>query len=298
MGKSALEASFRQSQIGQYMNSSDLKTGAKRIFFSFGDDNATLLAAGMAFYFLLSVFPLLGACVLIYGLVSSPVDIQNQIQSLEGVLPPDVSSFLIAHLERLSKQNATAGFGLLLSVSLAVWSGSKAAKAQMMALNVAYGEKETRSILKKTVTALGLTAASIAATLVALAVVVILPAILAFFSLSWLTASIIEIARWGLLIILFMTGLSVFYRFAPDRKPPEWKWVTPGAIVATGFWITMSIAFSWFVSNFGKFNETYGSFGAVIIFLFWLFITALLIVLGAEINEEVERQRRPGRHYE
>jgi len=270
----------------------ELKTGISKVFTNLFDDNATLIAAGMAYYFLLSIFPVLAASVLLYGLVFSPADISEQLHSLEGMVPTEMLDVLSEHLGRISQESTSAGLGLVLSLGIAVWGGSKAAKAQMMALNIAYGEKETRSFFHKMTVSLGLTVGSIVATLVAIAVVVFLPVALSFLPLPLSVEWTISVVRWLLLIILFMVGLSVFYRFAPDRKPPEWKWVTPGAVVVTFFWIAASIGFSWYVSRFGSFNETYGSFGAAILFLFWLFITALFIVLGAEINEEVERQRR------
>lgn len=271
------------------MTISRLKDILKGVYLNVGKDNLPIIAAGMAYYFILGLFPSLAAFVLIYGFFAEPAQAQNQIQNLGSVLPLDVKKTVVDQIGEMSRKDGQAGIGAVISLFIAFWSGSKASKATTQALNIVYGETETRGFIQVIIIGLGLTISGIFLGILALGLIVLLPPLLETLQLNANLAWLIQAIRWGILLGLFMTVLALLYRFAPDRKPPRWKWVTPGAFLATLLWLAGSFVFSWYVSSFGHFNETYGSFGAAIIFLLWLYISAFLLLLGAELNQQFEQ---------
>ncbi|MBC2600251.1 YihY/virulence factor BrkB family protein [Puniceicoccus vermicola] len=256
------------------------------------DDHLTIVAAGVTYYLILGIFPAMAALILIYGLFFEPSQIQEQFNQMSGLLPDSLQEGILSQMKDISKKSGQAGLGGILSILLAVWSGSKASRAFIQALNITYNEEETRGFFRVMSNGVILTFSGLVTGTVALALIAILPVVLSFLHLQKESFWIIEIIRWTLLVFLFMTILAVYYRFAPDRKPPEWRWVTPGAVAATVLWIIASNVFSWYVGNFGNFNETYGAFGVAIIFLFWLYFSSFFILLGAELNIAIEKKLR------
>jgi membrane protein len=263
----------------------------KRVAGRLSRDRISIIAAGVAFYALFAVFPGLAALVSIYGLVFDPQQVSQQIQALGAILPPEASDILVQQLGDVSSSGRT-GLGLAAAggILVALWSASKGVKTLMEALNVAYHEEERRGFVRLNATALLLTLGAVISAVVAIALIVALPAIIAFVGLGRLAEVLLAIGHLVLLGLLMAFGMAVVYRYGPSRREPRWAWVTPGAITGTVLWLAGSALFAIYVRNFASYNETYGSMGAVVILLTWFLLTAYAILIGAEINGEVERQ--------
>jgi membrane protein len=257
-----------------------------------GNDNIALVAAGVAFYGLLAVFPAITALVLIYGLVSDPAEVRNQLAVLRDVIPEDAFAIVEAQTIAVASQSrGSLSAGLIFSLLLSIWSAKKGTNALITALNIAYEEKEERGFIRRNLTELGFTLGGILFMLVALLLVAALPAIVEVLRISGFVGQTTLLwTRWLLMAAMLALVLAVLYRFGPCRSQAKLRWINPGAIAASVLWIAGSIAFSVYVSNFADFNETFGSLGAVIILLMWFFISAFVVCAGAELNAELERQ--------
>ena len=254
-------------------------------------DQVPLMAAGVAFYSFLALFPAMIAAVLLYGLVRDPQDIESQVRDLTKALPADATTLLTDQLKALaSAPQQSLGLGLVVSLVLALWSASGGVGNIMSAVNIAYDEEETRGFVKRKLLALGLTLGAIVFVVVALALVAAAPAVLDDLigagPLRWL----FEALRWLGLVVVMAVALALLYRLAPDRDDPRLSWVSVGATFATVVWIVASLGFSFYVSSFGSYNKTYGALAGVVILLLWLWITMFVVLLGAEINAEAEQQ--------
>lgn len=264
---------------------------AIRVKESLRDDQVLLLAAGVAFFSLLALAPTLAAIVSLYGLVSSPADVERQIADMTAGLPAEARTLLSDQLKTIvSASPAGLGFGLLVGVLTSLWSASAGMKQTMEAINVAYDEDETRKFLRLRGTALALTLAAIAVTIVMLGLIAVLPAVLNAAGMGSAGEVAVSILRWPVLAALMVGGLAVLYRYAPDRDKPRMAWVTWGAGVATLLWLVGSALFAIYVATFSSYNETYGSLGAVVVLLLWLYLTGFCVLLGAEVNAEMEHQ--------
>ena len=261
----------------------------KRTFEQVKSDNVSIIAAGVAFYFFLALIPAFLAVVSVYGLVADPADIQRQLDKLLGALPRDAAAFVTSQLETIVTSNsASLSISLVVSVGFALFSASKGMQALVTALDVAYDEEETRKFVK--LRALGL-ALTVAATLCAVVLVGGMALIgRATEELGDTGKVLLTILRWPVLGGLLMLFLAALYRYAPDRDKARWRWVTPGAALAVLLWLIGSFGFSFYVNNFGSYNETYGALAGIIVLLLWLFLSAYVIVLGAEFDAEAERQ--------
>lgn len=258
-------------------------------------DNLSILAAGVAFFTLLALFPALAALVAIYGMVSDPGHVQQQLADVQDFMPQEAFQIIDGQLRSLVAQPEGAlGLGALVALLLALWSAAKGMKAMITALNVVYEEEETRGFLKLNGVAILMTAGTLIFAVIALSLIVGLPAFSGTLGLPEALRNVIGLARWPVLALLIMGAMSFLYRMAPDRRRPRWRWVTWGGVAGTVLWIVASYLFSFYVARFGRFNATYGSLGAVVILLMWLQITAYVILLGAEFNAEMERQTRKG----
>jgi membrane protein len=255
------------------------------------EDNLTSLAAASAFYALLSLFPALTALVSIYGLVANPAMVERQVTTLAGILPPEALSLLTTWLQTLvAAPPSRFGIGLLFSLLLAFWAAWSATSMLMTAVNTCYGTAERRAFVRFNRDALVLTAGLALFGLTALSLLAILPAILDLLPLPGTGREAIELVRWPLLIGIVMLALAIVYRYAPHRVARHWQWVSWGAIAATTLWVVGSLAFTAYVSTVGSYDKTYGSLGAAIVLLLWLYWTAFVILVGAEINADVERR--------
>jgi len=264
---------------------------AKRAWQEQKQDNVSMLAAGVAFYIFLALFPALIAAVTVYGLVADPADVERQISSLANALPNATASVIGDRLREVTSTSSSAlSLGLVASLLGALFSASGGMANLVKAINLAYDEDETRGFLKLRATALMLTLGLVAFLVVAVGLVAVLPAVLNAIGLGTVASLAIGAVRWIALVAFVLGALAVLYRYAPDRDNPRFSWTSVGAVVATVLWIIGSIGFSLYVSNFGSYGETYGALAGVVVLLLWLFLTSFIILLGAEINSEMEHQ--------
>ncbi|HEX7114417.1 MAG TPA: YihY/virulence factor BrkB family protein [Steroidobacter sp.] len=255
-------------------------------------DNASIVAAGLALHSLLALFPALTAIVLLYGLFSSPDDITQQLESLQGFLPAEGLTILERQLGELASQRKqTLGFGLLTAMLVALWSARKGMVALMTATNVAYDEEEHRGFFKRLFISLAFTGGAVLGFLAVVAFGVAVPIVLGFLPLGQAANLVILVLRWVALWLIAVLGLSIVYRFAPDRHEPKWRWVSWGSAIAATLWLVGSLLFALYLRRFGAtYGETYGALGGMVIMLLWLYLSAYLVMLGAQINAEMERQ--------
>jgi membrane protein len=262
-----------------------------RTYEEFGQDRLMSVAAGVTYYALLALFPAIGALVSVYGLFADPATIQDHLTALSGVLPGGALDIIREQVVRIaSAGEGTLGLSFVIGLAVSLWSANAGMKAIFDALNIVYDEEEKRSFVKLNLESLTFTLAAVGFILVALAGIVVLPIVLDFVGLGSGIEWLLAIARWPVLLVAVVAGLAVLYRYGPSRDKAEWKWVTLGGIVAAVLWLVVSMLFSWYVANFGSYNETYGSLGAVIGFMTWIWISSVVVLLGAEINAEMEHQ--------
>jgi membrane protein len=256
------------------------------------EDNLTIVAAGVAFYGFVAVVPALAALVALYGLIADPSQVAGQIEAMATVLPGEALPLLREQMNRIAGDDQAAGISAVIGVIIALYSSANATKAMISGLNIAYDETEKRGFIKLTVMAMVLTIGAIIAAVLAVSLVAVLPSILQRMHITQGVETLLNIVRWPLLVGGFMGCLAVLYRYGPCRNDAQWRWISPGAIVAAILWLIGSAAFSLYVSKVGSYDKTYGPLGAVVVFLMWLFISALAVLLGAEFNSEMERQTR------
>ena len=264
---------------------------AVRVKGSLRDDQVSLLAAGVAFFTLMALAPALAAVVSLYGLVTTPAEASKQIADFTTGLPAEARSLIGDQLKTVaSGKPSSLGLALVVSVLLSLWTASAGMKQLVEAVNVAYDESETRKFFRLRGLAVLLTLGMVVVFVVILGLLAVVPALLNSAGVGSAGRVIVNVLRWPLLAVVMAAALGVLYRFAPDRDQPRFRWVTWGAGIATLLWVVGSVLFTVYVSNFGKYNETYGSLGAVVILLLWLYLSAFIILLGAEINAEMELQ--------
>lgn len=264
---------------------------AKRSFKELGEDHLTLLAGGVAYSWFLALFPGLIAALSIYGLVTTPAEVSAQVDSLASGLPKDAKSLIATQMHSLASGSGGAlSVGLIFSIALALWSASAGMAGLVEALNIAYDEDEERSFVAKRGLALLLTLGFIIFLAVAVALVAVFPVVLSQLGTGIFVSILAQIVRWVLLVVAAAVALALLYRVGPDRDAPAIKWVSMGSIIATVIWVIASLGFSFYVDNFGSYAKTYGALAGVVVLLLWFWITALVVLLGAEINAEAEAQ--------
>ncbi|HSI70819.1 MAG TPA: YihY/virulence factor BrkB family protein [Gillisia sp.] len=267
--------------------------GWKRILMRVKDrieeDNLTIVAAGVAFYAFLAIFPALMALLSIYGLAVDPQQAERQISQLSGMMPEQAFSVIRERVENLlSTPGSALGWGMALGILISLWSANAGTKSLFKGIDIAYETKNERGFIKQNALTLLFTLGAIITLLLSMALIVIFPAIVNTFGLPGNIESLINWLRWPLLAGIVILVISLIYRYAPDRKTPKFKWVLAGAFLATVLWLIASLGFSFYVSNFGNYGEMYGSISAVVILLLWLFLTSFIILLGAEVNSASE----------
>lgn len=265
-----------------------------RVKDSIAEDHVSIVAAGVAFFGLLAIFPAIAALVSIAGLILDPATIQSQLATLSAALPPEAAQIVADQARDVAGAGSSIGLAAAGGILIAIYSASRGMKSLMDGMNIAYGEDEDRGFIAQNVTALALTLFLIVGVVVAFVVVLAAPVVLGWLALSQLADTLISWGRWPFLAVLTVFGLSVVYRYGPSRRDPAWRWVSPGAVLATVVWLVGSVAFSVYVTNFGGYNETYGALGGVIILLLWLWLSGFVVLLGAELNAAVERQTGQG----
>ncbi|GAB2784645.1 YihY/virulence factor BrkB family protein [Halomonas shantousis] len=254
-------------------------------------DHVSLIAAGVAFYGLLAIFPAIVALISIWGMVFDPQQIEQQIAAVSTFIPQQAADIIQGQAQKVAS-NAGAGISLAAigGILFAVYSASKGVNGFIEGLNVIYEEDEARGFFKRLLVTLSLTLGLMIMTIVTLAAIILVPVIAGYLPFGDLVQTLINLARWPLLLLLVMFSIAVLYRFAPHRDAPRWRWVSIGTVTATLLWIAGSIGFSIYVRNFGSYNETYGSLGAVVVLLMWFWLSAFIVLMGAELNSEMERQ--------
>ena len=252
-------------------------------------DHATMTAAGLAFYSLLGIIPILVAFSTLYGLVADPSAVQNLIDALRGFVPPQAADLLSGSLKNAGN-GFGLGFGFAVSLTFVLWTAQWAASGLITAMNIVFDTAERRGFFRRQLIALAVAVAGIVYIFFAIVVVAVLPAVRALSALKVPYPLLVSL-RWPALAVLFMLGLSALYGIVPSRPRLRWHWVSWGSFVATILWIGASAAFSTYASSAGSFNRFYGSMGGVAIFLFWLYLSGLIIILGAEIDAELEARR-------
>ena len=263
----------------------------KRAYKESNDDNASLLAAGVAFYAFLALFPALIAAVTLYGLVADPAQVEEQIATISDTLPQDAASLISTQLRDIASSSSSAlGWGLLASLAGALFSASGGVQNLIKAVNIAYDEEETRGFLKLRGLALLLTLGAVVFLVVSIGLVAVTPVLLDRLPLGAVGEFFGHVARWVGLVVFAVVALAVLYRYAPDRDNARFAWTSVGSVVATVLWVVGSAGFSLYVSNFGKYGKTYGALAGVVVLLLWLFLTSYIVLFGAEVNAEAERQ--------
>jgi membrane protein len=260
-----------------------------RTWREFSEDRIPAVAAGATFYGLLALFPAIGAFVSLYGLFAHVEDAKQQIASLKGIFPEGGITVITDQMTRLADApHAGLGVTFLVSLLLSVWSSNAGVKAVIAGLNIAYEERERRNFVVLNLASLIFTAGAIVFALITAAAISVAPAIinrLGLPGLSW-----VSILRWPALLLVVLVALSLLYRYGPSRARARWRWITPGGGLAAASWLAMSVGYSIYVGNFGHFDRTYGSLGAVVGFMTWIWLSLIVVLLGAELNSELEQQ--------
>jgi len=266
---------------------------AMRTYREINDNNIFLVAGGVTYALLLALFPSLAALVAVYGLLFDPAQVERQVASLSSVLPAQTTEMVGQQLHGLVEASSKSlGISALVALLFALWSASRGMSGLITAFNIAYQQKETRNFFIFNGIAIGLTIAGLIGGSIIIALVGVVPAVIQFIGLGAILKWLILIVQWPILIAVVLFSLAVLYRYAPNRQPAKWRWVSPGAVIATFLWLVGSVGFSIYVANFNSYNATYGSLGGVIILLTWLYLSSFVAVLGAVINAQAERQTR------
>ena len=256
-------------------------------------NNISLIAAGVAFYLLLALFPGLAALVSIYSVLAEPEMVQDHLAIITAIMPVDARKIIEDQLVFLTdNQQQLLSWGAGLGLLIAIWSATKGAKAMMGALNVVYQEHEKRGIIKLNLIALVFTLSTIVGLIIILSSTVMVPIILEKFSFGTELEFALSWLRWPALFAFILLGLAIIFRFAPSRSQPKWRWIGLGSILAAVLWVLGSLGFSLYIREFAAYNKTYGAIGAVVILLMWFYLSAYLILLSALLNAEVEHQTR------
>jgi membrane protein len=262
-----------------------------RVYRGISENRILLVAAGVTFYTLLAIFPGIAALISIYGLFADPATVAGHLDTIASVAPGGAVDVLREQMTRLSSQGGTTlGISFVVSLGISLWTANSGVKAIFDALNIVYGEEEKRGFLKLNVVTLFVTLGIVAFILLTLAAIVAIPVALTYIPLPEVTALVVKIGRWPILFALVTMALAVLYKYGPSRTEPRWRWITWGSVSAAIVWLAASALFSWYVASFGSYNKTYGSLGAVIGFMTWIWISIIVVLVGAKLNAEMEHQ--------
>lgn len=255
-----------------------------------GENNVSIISAGVAFYAFLAIFPAIAALISIYGLAMDPQNIQDQLSQLYGVMPQQAYEILKKQIEKLMDTPGSAlGWSMAISILFSIWSANKGTKSLFTGVDIAYDTANNRNFFKQNGLTLLFTFGAILLVIISMLLIVAFPALVGTLGLPDGIENLIGWGRWILLALVVIWFLGMVYSHAPDKPTPDFKWVLPGAILATFLWLIASWGFSYYVSNFGSYGEVYGSISAVVVMLLWLFLTSFIILLGAELNSEIEK---------
>jgi membrane protein len=264
---------------------------AMRVYSRIGEDRILVIAAGTVFYGILALFPAIAALVSIYGMFASPADIAGKLSAMSSVLPGGAIDVVGDQMTRVASQNTgSLGVGAIIGLLIALWSANAGTKAVFDGLNVAYREKEKRGFISLNVSSLIFTVAMLIFAVIALGAMVVVPNYVNRLGLGEVGQWAVTIGQWPIVLLLVSFVFACLYRFGPSRDEPKWRWITPGSVFAAIVWLVASLLFSWYAANFGSYNKTYGSLGAIIGFMTWLWISSIVVILGGVLNAEMEHQ--------
>ncbi len=267
----------------------DWKAILLRTFQQIDEDRLLATAAGVVFYGLLAIFPAVTALVSSYGLFADPSTISANLQNLAVMLPDGTFAIVQDQIARvLEKGTGTLGVTFVFGLLMAIWSANAGMKAIFDALNVVYEERETRGFIRLNLTSLAFTVAALASILLMIAGVIAVPLALQRLGLGERGEWIVTLGRWPALLLFLLTALAILYRFGPSRTDARWQWISPGAVAATLLWLAGSALLSWYLSNFANYSATYGSLGAAIGLMTWMWMSAIIVLCGAELNSEID----------
>jgi len=262
-----------------------------RVYSNISTHRILALAAGMTYYGILAIFPAIAAMVAVYGLLSDPSTIARHLDQLGGFLPAGALDIAREQLTRVASKGAqTLGLTFLAGLCVSLWSANAAMKSLFDTLNIVHDEEEKRGFIRLNAISLSFTVGGVLFVVAALWSIVVVPVIIDYVGFSGFSNLLLRAGRWPAMFLVLTFALAIIYRYGPSREAPRWRWITWGSAIAALLWLAVSGAFSWYAANFGRFNETYGSLGAVIGFMTWLWISAIVILLGAEVDAEMEHQ--------
>ena len=262
-----------------------------RVYENVTNHRVMAVAAGVTFYVLLALFPGIAALVSLYGLFADPTVIGQHLADLSGVIPEGATQVIGDQLKNLTSHgSSTLGATFLLTLAISLWSANSGMKAMFDALNIVYAEPEKRSFIKLNAWSLAFTVCAIVFLIVAMTAMVVLPALMSYIRLTSITDWIIRIGRWPVLLAVVALAIAILYRYGPSREKAQWRWISWGSAFAAIAWLIVSFLFSFYTSHFGSYNKTYGSLGAVFGFMTWIWLSVIVIMLGAELDAEMEHQ--------
>jgi membrane protein len=277
--------------ISKKLTWSDWKEILSRLRQEITKDEMGMVAAAVAYYALFAMFPLLIATVSIYGLFADPAEIELQVRSLSQLIPNDAAQIIEEQLSYIAANSGTKlGLSAVVSIMVALWTASSGLKALIHAMNIAYDEEEKRGFFRLQFQALFLTLGGVFTILVTTMLVAILPATLDILGLKTWSDQILLMVRWPVLALIFILSLSILNRFGPSRLAPQWRWISPGAVTATVIILLASWGLAFYIERFGSYNKTYGSIAGVIVLLLWLYMLSFAVLVGTELNAEIEHQ--------
>ncbi len=266
-------------------------SASNRAFWQMLSGRMSLVSAGCAFYATLALFPAISMMVFLYGLMFDPVTVEPQLRQIRDLVPPSVFALIDARvIDLVQRPHGSLGIGLAVSTAITLWSATTGTKAMLSALNVAYNEEESRSILRFQLTALAMTLCAILAAVVTIAVLVVVPVLVSFIGLSDHSRIVVQATGFLVLVAAVLLSLAVLYRFGPSGHRANWQWVTPGSVVATLLWLVTSILFSLYVGRLASYDATYGPLAAAIGVMMWFWVSVYVVLLGAQLNSELELQ--------
>ncbi|MBY5718696.1 YihY/virulence factor BrkB family protein [Rhizobium leguminosarum] len=262
-----------------------------RVFHEVLADRVTLIAAGVTFYLLLALFPAMAALVSLYGLVADPATISEHLRELAGLMPSGAFDLLANQIKELvDRRDATLGITFFVGLGIALWSTHSGTLAIFDAMNVAYEEEEKRGLVRLNLIGLCFTLCAMLLTIVMVALVGVMPVVLSYLWLDQFKEHMALLLRWPLLLLVVAVAVTSVYRFGPSREPAKLRWMTWGAVLTTIAWVAMSLGFSYYLDHFANYNATYGTLGALIGFLIWIWLSVVILIIGGELNAELEHQ--------
>ena len=263
----------------------------RSVYRNISEHRLLLVAAGVTFYGLLAIFPAIAALVAIYGFFADPTKISEQLNSMAGVFPGGAMDVLRGEMDRIASQGSgTLGLAFIVGLVVSLWSANSGTKSIFDALNVVYREDEKRGFVRLMLIALAFTVGAIIFILVTLAIMVAVPPALNALGFGGTTRLLMTVLRWPVLVLVVALLLAPVYRYGPSRTQAQWRWITWGSAFAASGWLVLSLLFSWYAANFGSFNKTYGTLGAAIGFMVWMWLSTVVVLMGAELDAEMEHQ--------